>query len=508
MGRDRQEADLTERAPATAAPGGLALGALFVACFAALVAGEPRVENDVYWHLAIGREIAAHGVPRTDPFAFSTDGIAWSPPEWLSELGMFRLEEAAGLGALALVRYGLVLALAALLWSRARVLGAPPVAALLGLGLASVPAGVHLPMRPLLLGHVLTALVLDQLARLRAGRPHAVALLPLVFVLWANLHPSWPVGLSFVGLAFAVGVALPRLPASARLGLGGAALDPRAARTLGIALALSCLAPLVRPDALDGALYPFVHLVGLGAEASEIIEWFPLSAEEPLHVATVLGLLLLLVALVRTRARRDAFDLLLVALTLALAVGAQRFLPLVTVAVGPIAAALLGERFPRLALDPAPALRVAAGLVALALMFVGLPSGGSLVRDEVSLYPVRAAAFIEEHGLPERAFNTFEHGGYLLWRFAGRRVYIDSRFDLYARTGVFREYLRLRRGEDVLAILDARAIDAAILPTPALDENFLRMTETLRAAGWREVFADEVAVVLLRAGAPSSTAED
>jgi len=60
VGRDRQEASLTaERAT----------GALFAALFAAVVAGPPRVENDVYWHLSIGRLLARGTFPRTDPLA-------------------------------------------------------------------------------------------------------------------------------------------------------------------------------------------------------------------------------------------------------------------------------------------------------------------------------------------------------------------------------------------------------------------------------------------------------
>lgn len=479
-----------------------AFGLLYAAILCTVVAGAPRVENDVFWHLAIGRQILDHGFPRTDPFAFSTDAIAWSPPEWLSEVVMYGAHAVGGLVALAIVRVCLLATLGALLWTRARTLGAGPLAALVVLAVASSPASVHLPMRPLLVGHVLCAVVLDQLARLRAGRRHLVAWLPLAFLFWANVHPSWPLGLAFLALALVAGVALPRLGLSARLGLGGTALPAADARTLAIALGLSCLAPLGRPDTLEGALYPFVHLVGLGAQADEIIEWFPLSPTDPLHVATVLGLALVLAALVRTRASRDGFDLLVVVLVTALCLRYQRFLPLVTIAVGPIAASLVPPRSRLARWSPPGPMPTVAGAAALVVFAVALPDGQTLRADVEAHYPAREVAWVRAHGLAERAFNTFEHGGYLLWVLPERRVYVDSRFDLYARAGVFQEYLRLRRGEDVLEILDARHIDAAILPASEVDENFTRMTDTLRGAGWTVATQGRTATVLLRPPVP------
>ena len=75
---------------------------------------------------------------------------------------------------------------------------------------------------------------------------------------------------------------------------------------------------------------------------------------------------------------------------------------------------------------------------------------------------------------------------------------------------MFREYLRLRRGEDVLEVFDARGIDAAIVPTLAVDENFAPMTATLRGAGWIVANESEVATLLVRPVAepePESSSE-
>lgn len=49
----------------------------------------PRVlaDGDTYWHIAAGDWMLAHGyVPRTDLFAFTTQGMSWVAHEWLAEI--------------------------------------------------------------------------------------------------------------------------------------------------------------------------------------------------------------------------------------------------------------------------------------------------------------------------------------------------------------------------------------------------------------------------------------
>ena len=122
-----------------------------------IAAGELAVPNDLFWHLAIAREVWHHGFPRSDPFAFSTNGIAWSPPEWIGELAYGAAYVSIGwagttlltLGAIALCFYAIV---------RAARSVAPAPAATLAVLVFAGPASVHLPMRPLVLGDAFLAI--------------------------------------------------------------------------------------------------------------------------------------------------------------------------------------------------------------------------------------------------------------------------------------------------------------------------------------------------------------
>jgi len=475
---------------------------------AAMAMSRAVVENDVFWHLAIGRHVLAHGFPFTDPFGIGTDDLPWSPPEWLAEVGMFALYERVGWGGLALVHGLLLTAIGALVALRARTLGAHPAHALIAVALLSIPASLHLPMRPLVTGHLFSALVLFMLARDRRGERSGVAFLPLVFVLWANLHPSWPLGLGWIGIELCGRWASG--PAARRFGERFVASRP--SRALVIALLLSPLAVLIRPDGIDGALYPFVHVIGLSDQMREIIEWFPISPTRPLHaMALLLGAVTLGLSL---RARKlDPIELGTALVSLVLMVRYQRFVPLALIGWAPLLASVLPEA--------AATARLRAGLgsvrgaamitAAMALLAALAFPSPSLLAESVEVgFPVAATDALiaidetraRDGRTPLAVFTTFEDGGYVLYRRHGGRIYLDSRFDLYARAGVFREYLALRRGEPALPIFEARAMDAAIVPTSARDDHFGAMLAELQANGYPRRFADEQAVLLVRERAP------
>ena len=46
-------------------------------------------------------------------------------------------------------------------------------------------------------------------------------------------------------------------------------------------------------------------------------------------------------------------------------------------------------------------------------------------------YPVHAAEFLEREAVPRRLFNEVAFGGYLIWRFPERPVFIDGRNEIY-----------------------------------------------------------------------------
>src|SRR5262249_15488639 len=73
-------------------------------------------------------------------------------------------------------------------------------------------------------------------------------------------------------------------------------------------------------------------------------------------------------------------------------------------------------------------------LVLAFTIFVGLRVV-TLVRQqtnaEAEKYPLKAAEFIAAHGIPGPIFNSYDWGGYLIWKLPEYRIFVDGRADLY-----------------------------------------------------------------------------
>ena len=138
------------------------------------------------------------------------------------------------------------------------------------------------------------------------------------------------------------------------------------------------------------------------------------------------------------------------------------------------------------------------GVLLAALVLAALAKAGTDFPAEVNenafrkTMPVDAVAYLQEHELSGRLFNSYNWGGYLLWHLPKYPVFIDGRTDLY-NDEVIDQWLQVVRGEpgwqDVLDRWDVRLV---------LIEPSTPLAGQLSAAGWQPVYVDEVAVVYLK----------
>jgi len=148
-----------------------------------LLALFPLHNNDLWWHLATGKWITAHhAVPRDDIFAWTRYLTGWIDNEWLSQVLFYGAWKTGGLRALIVFRALLFAAIAVLLrmYTRAFAIAIIPAVAL---------SWHWWELRPSvfsLIGLLVMLVLIDRDRRWW---------LPIVFLLWANLHPGFVFGL-------------------------------------------------------------------------------------------------------------------------------------------------------------------------------------------------------------------------------------------------------------------------------------------------------------------------
>ncbi len=171
----------------------LALGSFFY------WAAYTLASNDTAWLARTGQLIIASGkLPEHDVFSWTCNDKDWVLYQWLFEVGLGATFNAGGPRGLWIS--GLLSALTAGIiyfyilprqWSRLRI-PLPIIFPLLALTLS--PAWFFI--RPQLISNLFIAIYINACERFRrSGKVNAIAILPVLTIVWANCHPLWLIGL-------------------------------------------------------------------------------------------------------------------------------------------------------------------------------------------------------------------------------------------------------------------------------------------------------------------------
>lgn len=461
--------------------------ALLTGAATALARWTPIFDPDAFWHLHTGQYIVAHrAIPWVDAFSHTARGRAWRFVDAAADVtlyGAWALGGARGLLALTVALGFVAAALSVYTQSRALDDDGPRLAPLLAVAPWTVAAlTFRLTPRPQTFTFVMLSALLAVVVSSRA-RPRLLWLCPLLVAVWQNLHASGPLGVLVVG-AVAVGATI-----DARI-----AGTPRTLAQTWAVTALSALALLLCPHPLDRLSEGLSHVADRRL-AALITEWQPLYTGHGLSAPAValLGLAALaLVGIAQPRARRPETALVFIAAGITvMAVRAVRFAPLAGLALAPVA--VVGARRITEALRRPAWGAMSCGAIALAgvaaLRLEARPFGSGLSDG---FFPVRAAEFVARTQPAGNLVHDFEMGGYLMFTLGARHpVFVDGRSWALYDADFLVDALQLTadRIERLTPRYDLRL---AVLWTEA-------RVGALQRAGWRLVYLDDVASVLVRA---------
>lgn len=398
-----------------------ALAAIMVAALAAYTV--PVADSDFWWHLASGRYIAEHGnVPAEDPFGVFESGDPVRNQtvlqgQWLGQVLLFQAYRLAGADGVITLRATILLSLLAFAWWRCGRDDAP-LLGLLGLALAGFLLTGFTGARPQLFSFLAAGALFVILDRAPRDSLALWWLLPPLFLLWANLHGGFLIGLALLGLWS--GVAL----------LESESLRRSQWPTLGVILGMTFLATLVSPSGLTTYEY-LLQLEGsqLQQRTGEYLGGLVIyrAGHWPLQIGiwVFYGLAAVATALLlRQRAWRQAAVLFALLAAGALAYRYVAFL----IAIGlPYVIRGWSQGDPvRCASRSRMVGFPVAGILALAVAgahVARMPHGGVSQR----WFPLEAAEALKALDAHGRVFNFMAWGGFLIWHVPGLQPFIDGR---------------------------------------------------------------------------------
>ena len=459
------------------------------------------IDGDLWWHLRTGEAIVQNGrIPQTDIFSFTIPDHGWIVQQWLTDSLMWLLYQSVGLTGLIVV-FALIVTVAFML-VYVRCAGRPYLAAVV-LFLAYLASALPIGARPQMVNMLFLAIFIFVVegVRQKKWREWTLFLLPLVTMLWANMHSAYLTGIVVLG-AYFVGDALQQLlkkPDELTLLKSGL-------WKLGIVIPASLALAVVNPSGLDLVLFPLGTLSSKAIQ-SNIVEWF--SPDFHSLYWMFFGVMLAVGALSFIYSKRPvAFaDLFIFFGTGWMGLTSVRHIPLFALAATPIIARHLlsafegSKAYPILAGEPsetkATVMSKVLNTAVLIIMFLVVIVWVQIRVENVDTvieqtFPVAAVDYIEENGLDEgNIFNAYNWGGYLIWRRIP--VFIDGRTELYG-DDFFRTYLQ------TFKVLDGweRPLDEYDVDYILTDSSSALSTLLQTSDAWQAVFQDDKATVFVR----------
>ncbi|MGH8729594.1 MAG: hypothetical protein ACREV9_15875 [Burkholderiales bacterium] len=418
---------------------------------------------DYFWHLKTGEYIVTHlALPRSDIFSYTNYGVPWVPHEWLFQAVLYLVHNAFGSSGVKLLTVLLASSALFIAYSTAKkVLNSTGPVILLTF-VAFIPIAAGMAPRPQLITYVFFAAFLHVIVDFKYHQnARRLWLLPMLMVFWVNFHGGYIVGLFllFLFLASELVVYWFERPDHQRQMLW----------RLGAWAALTVLASLANPDFIMHWLYPF-NVAGMETAINTIQEW----RSPDFHLLQYQYYLLMAMGffaiLIYRKSKPDLTELLLPSIFLFAGFVSLRHIPLAGLALVPFAAAAIKDglniqgasrngvllaRFTQRALASRRVSREIearlnwAILVAVVLMAVAYQPEREAreIKKANSLLPVNATNFIEQTGITGRMFNSYNHGGYLIYRLYPRQqVFIDGRADVYGDE-FLKSYMAIVYGE-------------------------------------------------------------
>jgi ribosomal protein L30/L7E len=324
--------------------------------------------------------------------------------------------------------------------------------------------------------------------------------LPVITLLWVNLHAGYFLGLAFIGIYIVGGLVELLLAEFHKREKLGNIPTLNSILILCGSLASCILATLANPNGIRIILYPFQTLTSPSMQQF-IQEWFSPDFHQLMWQPLACFILALIGVGMINKKSISPTNIFLTLVFGYAALHSMRNIPLFVVTAIPVLSEQVGSlvRIQSKIRVTGHLLRLAAFPILLFFMVLVISlSFFKVTRDqsitEIDNFPKTAVDWLLENKPQGNLFNSYGWGGYLIWRtYPEYQVYIDGRADVYGDAFIF-DYITLYRArqgwEDKL---DGYAIHTVLVESNAPLANMLR-----QVPAWRIAFKDQLSTIFIR----------
>lgn len=459
-------------------------------------------DGDTGYHIRAGEYIIdTLSIPKQDIFSFISPALPWTAHEWLSEVIMASVHRAFGLTGIVIFFSFIISAVYFIFFKIIRTYTGNILAAILVAILAIAASQIHWLARPHIFSMLLIVIWYYLLDMYQYRDRDYLYLMPLIMLLWANLHGGFMSGFILLGIYFAGNF----MKSISSAGVEKLEHRKKVVR-LGL-ITLFCLAAtLVNPYGYHILLFPF-KLTSDKFIMDNVSEFISPNFHEPMPF-TCLLLLIIAVFSVSKKAL-NIIEVMLMLLFTYMALYSARYIPIFAIIAAPVLVkqtefVMMQSRVKVMDFIDKRASRIksvdasATGYIwpaAAVILIVILAAGGKIKFGfDEKIKAVAAVEFLKKEPLKGNMFNNDEFGDYIIYAaWPEYKVFFDGRSDMYGAERM-KEYFKITRietgWEDVLKKYD---INWIIYNDKSTLSQFL-----LQRDDWKLIYADKVANIFVK----------
>lgn len=483
-----------------------------------------QTSGDTFWHLAIGRRLFQEkSIPKTNTFVYGSEDKNFTSTEWLSGLIFYSFVKYFGEQGLIMLRLILALSTIYFLYLSVSLVSKNFLVKVLSLNLPAYILSLRLYDRPELFSFFLISFVNYLCLRYFFQNSLGLGfyLLPLIFLLWPNIHPFAVIGFTFLAFYLLFFLLLHLLFKKNKKGLltfcgliilSFLCISIQYKKTLIFLKAsgftddvITELTSLPKRIMATGG-YDFINQISL-----------------PIYFYLILVALyiLLVVLLIKKNTEKSTFFLLNIfyLLILLLPFRLYRLIPLSVIATFP-SLIFLGKIILKPSKTLNLALQTANGVIVALIVFSILSQypigfrenfrvtnarkGDSELRTPIHIsyrswlpeYPASSIAFIRENLETKKLFTSPLWNSYSIWQLPEVQTFSDAMFE-NRTTNDYQAERIIRRGDDGWQeLLLKYNIDTVV--NGQINANITILTPVYELPNWELVFSDEISAVYAR----------
>jgi len=459
-------------------------------------------DGDTGYHIRAGEYILnTLSVPKADIFSFITPTMPWTAHEWLSEVVMALLHQIGGLTAVVIAFSLLIAASIYVFFKVVRTDGNNVLLSVAATITFVALTKVHWLARPHIFSLIILLVWYHLLDDFQYRNKNRLWLLPLIMLLWVNLHGGFIIGLGILGIYISGNFVHLFTDVNK-----WKSISKERTLTLAKVLVVSIIACVVNPIGYKIFLFPF-NLIANKFIMDSVGEFHSPNFHEIQPFKYLLLFLIILFAY--SKIKPNFIEVVLILLFINMSLYSVRYIPLFALIVIPIVlrymywdfvinlkpvASFLRQRIENItSVD-----NIATGYFwpSLSMILIIFFAGTGIVTHsfDPEIKPINALEFLNKNNISGNMFNNDEFGDFVIYTSHQQyKVFIDGRGDMYG-SKVFKEYYNVhefRRGWE--KVLDKYEITWIFFDTNSAFARYLTNRDD-----WKLIYSDKVASIFVK----------